>query len=79
MMRQAVAGNPNCPPELLGNLFHRYPELLDLRLKLAGNPNTPPETLLQLLQDTSEQVQQTAAGNPALPRHTLAMWQLTHR
>lgn len=76
---EAVAEHPNAGPDTL-ELLSRYVEwdtANTVRSRVAAHPGTPVPVLEQLLRDTDALVAQAAAGNPALPPATLAMWQLT--
>jgi len=50
---------------------------LSVQFCTAQHPNTPVEVLTELLRDSSNVVAASAAANPNLPAHILAMWQLT--
>jgi len=74
LCRLAASGDSS--PKLLEQLSGVL--LVTVRETVAQNPACPVPILEALLQDISPTVSRAAAGNPKLPRATLAMWQLTH-
>jgi len=70
----AAMNNPNYPRQDLTALS-RSGHAEDRRIA-AANFHSPPEIIERLLSDLNSEIALTAAANPNLPRHVLAMWQL---
>lgn len=66
----ALAGNPNCPTDILGLLCVN--SCSSVRAAVAGNPSTPPDVLLTMKKDRSPYVKIELASNPHTPQEVLA-------
>ena len=52
---QALAGNPNTPPEILRKIFLNSGVISRPDIWLAGNPGTPPDVLAQIASETTDE------------------------
>lgn len=72
-----VLRHPRCPPSVLQRAVQDYHDSwVEAIRAIAENRSCPSETLAGLLQHPDQRVRQLAKNNPALPRATLAMYQL---
>ena len=64
MVKEAIAGNPSTPTDILNNFFEDSTSTNNIREQLAGNPSTPIDTLDRLSRDPEVKVREQLAGNP---------------
>jgi hypothetical protein len=64
-IRQAVAGNPNVPIEVLWELMRDFPH--EVIANMANRPEIDPEVLWELSRHPDRAIRQAVAGNPNVP------------
>jgi len=70
LVREAVAKNPNTPPDALARLSRDW--IGDIREAVAKNPNTPPDALARLSEDGSGNIREAVARNHNTPPDILS-------